>query len=115
MSFVLDASATAAWIHIDEVTPVLDQIFAELTASSAWVPELWPLEVANLLVTNVKKGRYDTVSRDRYLSILEKLPIQIDKHTGANAWTHTLRLAEKHRLTVYDAAYLELALRLTFP
>jgi predicted nucleic acid-binding protein len=115
MSFVLDASATAAWIHVDEVTPALDQVFMELTASAAWVPELWRLEVANLLVMNVRKRRYDAASRDRYLQILDELPIQIDSHTGQNAWTRTLQLAEQHRLTVYDAAYLELAIRLSLP
>jgi predicted nucleic acid-binding protein len=115
MSCVLDASATAAWIHLDEVTSVLDRVFADISVSSAWVPELWRLEVANLLVTNVRKGRYDAVSRDRYLSILGQLPIQIDTRTGASAWTSTLSLAEKHRLTVYDAAYLELAVRLSLP
>jgi predicted nucleic acid-binding protein len=115
MSCVLDASATAAWIHIDEVTPVLDRVFSEIAVSSAWVPELWRLEVANLLVTNVKKGRYDAASRDRCLSILGQLPIQIDPRTGANAWTSTLTFAEKHRLTIYDAAYLELAVRLSLP
>jgi len=115
MSFVLDASATAAWIHVDEVTPVLNQVFAELTASVAWVPELWQLEVANLLVMNVRKGRYDVVARDRYLTILGQLPIQVDSSTGARAWSQTLSLAEQHRLTVYDAAYLELAVRLSLP
>jgi len=93
----------------------LNQVFAELTASVAWVPELWQLEVANLLVMNVRKGRYDVVARDRYLTILGQLPIQVDSSTGARAWSQTLSLAEQHRLTVYDAAYLELAVRLSLP
>src|SRR5262249_16637454 len=82
-----------------------------VTANGAWAPSLWRLEVANVLEMGVRRGRHDAAFRDATLNDLALLPINTDAETERQAWGATLRLAEHHRLTMYDAAYLELAMR----
>lgn len=115
MSFVLDSSATLAWIYAEETTEAVQRIFSRLMASGAWVPALWRLEVANILEMGVRRGRHDAAFRDATLADLALLPIRLDPDTDQHAWSSTLRLAEQHRLTLYDAAYLELAVRRSLP
>jgi predicted nucleic acid-binding protein len=86
-----------------------------LVENGAWVPSLWPLEVANVLETGVRRGRHDIAFRDSTLADLSLLPISTDPETGNRAWNATLELAHRHRLTLYDAAYLELARRRQLP
>jgi predicted nucleic acid-binding protein len=64
---------------------------------------------------SMRHGRHDADFRDATLADLAQLPIQIDGETDARAWGETLSLAERHRLTLYDATYLELALRRNLP
>ena len=115
MSLVLDSSATLAWIYQDEVSDVTQQIFELVANSRAWVPAIWRLEVANGLQTGVRRGRIDAAYRDLALGDLALLDISIDQDTDKYAWSSTLRLADRFRLTLYDAAYLELAQRRSLP
>lgn len=79
------------------------------------MPSLWRLEVANALQLSVTRGRIDQRYRDASLASLKILPIEVDSETAAQAWEATLQLAVRHKLTLYDAAYLELALRRHLP
>lgn len=115
MSLVLDSSITVAWLYRDEATKLVDQIFEDLIQASAWVPALWPLEVANVLQIGIRRQRHAADFRDRVLAELSEFPIHVDPETDRQAWGATARLAERHRLTVYDASYLELALRRSLP
>lgn len=115
MSLVLDSSATLAWIYMEERSEAIAGVFDRLTADGAWVPSLWRLEVANVLEMGVRRGRMDAAFRDATLEDLELLPIQTDPDTEKHAWRSTLRLAEHYKLTIYDAAYLELAMRRGLP
>jgi predicted nucleic acid-binding protein len=115
MSLVLDSSITLAWAYSDETTQPVTQIFDLLIQGGAWVPGLWRLEVANVLEMSVRRKRHDRTFRDATLADLAQLPIQVDIQTDQQAWSATLRLAERHQLTLYDAAYLELALRRNLP
>jgi predicted nucleic acid-binding protein len=115
MSLVLDSSATLAWIYAEEVTASIRQVFATLQSSGAWVPSHWALEVANVLEMGVRRKRHDSIFRDATLADLALLPLNLDPETPRQAWSVTLQLAERHRLTLYDAAYLELALRIRLP
>jgi predicted nucleic acid-binding protein len=115
VSLVLDSSATLAWIYQDEVSDVTQQIFELVANSRAWVPTIWRLEVANGLQTGVRRGRIDAAYRDLALGDLALLDISIDQDTDKYAWSSTLRLADRFRLTLYDAAYLELAQRRSLP
>lgn len=111
MSLVLDSSITLAWVYADEVTEPARTVLSVVSQQGAWVPGLWRLEVANVLEMGVRRGRHDAAFRDSTLADLAMLPIRVDPETDRHAWAATIRLAERHRLTVYDAAYLELALR----
>jgi len=115
VSFVLDSSATVAWLYIDETTPAISRVVELLAQNGAWVPSLWSLEVANVLEIGVRRGRHDSTFRDAMLADLSLLPISTDLETGKHAWHATLQFAHRHRLTLYDAAYLELAHRRRLP
>jgi predicted nucleic acid-binding protein len=111
MSLVLDSSVSLASVINVEITPAVLQAMELVIANGAWVPSLWRLEVANVLEMGVRRKRFDASHRDKALADLSLLPIAIDPETDRQAWGATLRLAVRHRLTLYDAAYLELAKR----
>lgn len=115
MSLVLDCSITLAWVYSDETTEPVRRVFELLRPSGAWVPGLWRLEVANVLQMGVRRKRHDAAFRDATLADLAQLPIQVDAEKDQHSWGATLHLAERHQLTLYDAAYLELALRRDIP
>lgn len=115
MSLVLDSSVTLAWLHADEGGAGVEAVFAEVLESGAHVPGLWHLEVANSLAMAVRRGRISASFKEASLQDLAKLEIVVDPDTDRYAWTVTVNLADRHRLTVYDAAYLELARRLAVP
>jgi predicted nucleic acid-binding protein len=91
------------------------QVFEFLRRQHAWVPGLWRLEVANVLQMGIRRGRHDAAFRDAALADLTHLPIRVDAETDLHSWDATLPLAERHQLRLYDAAYLELALRRKLP
>jgi len=115
VSIVLDSSATLAWVYQDETTPEIDLVFDTVAQQGAFVPALWRLEVANILEMGVRRRRNDADFRDATLADLELLPIAVDGETDAQAWRATLQLAIRHQITLYDAAYLELAKRRSLP
>jgi len=115
VSLILDSSATLAWVYGDESTNAIREVFARVSDRGAWVPALWRLEVANILEMGVRRGRHDAAFRDATLADLALLPISLDSETDRHAWGATIRLAARHHLTVYDAAYLELAQRRGLP
>jgi predicted nucleic acid-binding protein len=115
VSLVLDSSVTLAWLYSDELTDPVRTVFERVTASRAWVPSLWRLEVANSLHMAVRRRRIDAAFRDASLADLALLNLSADPDTDTFAWSTTLQLADRHALTLYDAAYLELALRLSLP
>jgi len=83
--------------------------------TGAIVPMHWPLEALNGLAMAERRRRIDSTRRRGLIEFLRDLPITIDPETVNQVWTGTSQLAEQHRLTLYDAAYLELALRLGLP
>ena len=115
MSLVLDSSVTLAWVYSEETTDGVMRVFELLSQGGAWVPGLWRLEVANVLEIGVRRRHHDAAFRDATLADLGQLPIQVDPETDRQAWGASREIAEKHQLTLYDAAYLELALRRNLP
>ena len=115
MSFVLDSSATLAWVYSDETTELVRQLFDMVADEGAIVPSLWRLEVANSLTVAVRRGRIDESFRSASLADLAILDIATDLYTDQHAWNETLSLADRFKLTLYDAAYLELATRRGLP
>jgi predicted nucleic acid-binding protein len=112
---VVDASAVLAWCFEDEAGPEADALIERVAADGASVPGLWPVEIANGLVMGERRGRIKRAESVAFAAMLEDLPIVVDPQTGARALHETMSLAREHELTAYDAAYLELAMRLSLP
>jgi predicted nucleic acid-binding protein len=115
VSLVLDSSATLAWIFGDETTAPIRRVFNVVAEEGAIVPALWRLEVANSLTMAHRRGRIDADFRRAALADLALLDVTTDEQTDVHAWGRTLSVADHFRLTVYDAAYLELAQRRNLP
>jgi predicted nucleic acid-binding protein len=115
VSLVLDASSTLNWFDKVSGAPRAGDLLDRVIQAGAWVPSLWKLEVANALHFSALHGSRDAGFVAMSLADLETLPINIDGETDARAWNDTLLLARQHKLTLYDAAYLELALRRALP
>ncbi len=112
---VLDSSVALAWVLPGEGSDATEALLDEIATVGAAAPGLWPLETANVLLQAEKARRITQEERRRSLATLAALPIHIDPATAAQAFGRTLSLAEKQGLTLYDASYLELALRLSLP
>ena len=112
MAFVLDASITACWAFQDEDHPDARLAFHQMRSQEAVVPCLWWFEVRNTLVVNERRRRMAESDTTAFLLSLSRLRIRIDRAPDESV---VLRLARTHRLSVYDAAYLELAHREGLP
>jgi predicted nucleic acid-binding protein len=104
MSLVLDGSAALAWCFVDETTPAFDALMLRVAREGARVPSLWRLEVANGLQAGIRRGRLTPAYRDGMLTAFAEMDIATDSETDRYAWTTTVRLAERHALTIYDAS-----------
>jgi predicted nucleic acid-binding protein len=112
MAFVLDASITACWAFEDEDHADASLAFDRMRAEEGVVPGLWWFEVRNILIVNERRRRIAESDTARFLFSLSRLRIRVDRVPDEGA---VLRLARRHRLSVYDAAYLEVAQREGFP
>jgi predicted nucleic acid-binding protein len=112
MAFVVDASVALGWALEEEDHKLPAQALALLLASEAWAPSLWWFELRNALVINEQRGRLSEADTALFLNSVARLPVTLDRDPDG---TTVLMLARRHRLTVYDASYLELALRLGLP
>jgi predicted nucleic acid-binding protein len=108
MPFVLDNSIVACWALTDEDHPHADLALNRLSSDQALVPSLWWFEVRNILVINERRKRLTEAESAAFLRFLSGFPILLDRGPSE---AEVLRLARTHRLTVYDACYLELAQR----
>jgi predicted nucleic acid-binding protein len=119
VTFVLDASATLTWLLSDAKAKNRDYATALLEAlklgTVAAVPVTWALEIANVLARGEANGALSEAQSGAFLEMLSGAPIEVDTATFPQALTETLRLARRHRLSSYDASYLELALRNGLP
>ncbi len=114
MSIILDASMALAWLieRADRTEAALAQrAFAEVSASGARVPALWYWEVANTLLVFERAKRLTEQLSASYLSDLSLMAISLDDLSPALRQTRVLDLGRMHKLTAYDATYLELAMR----
>ena len=111
---VLDASAAIAWAYGEEGDR-LDALIREVATSVAVVPGHWVLEVVNALLLGERRRRLKPGQRDEILARIQELPIRVDDETSLRGWRDIPEMAARHGLTAYDAAYLELALRLEAP
>ena len=112
MPFVIDASVAGSWLLPDENHPEAITALDRLKDDEAFVPTLLWFEIRNLLLASERRQRITPVQTAAALSVLQGLPLEVDSEPDSGT---TLQLARDHRLTVYDAAYLELAVRRHLP
>jgi len=108
MPFVLDASVAVCWAFEDEDHPVAALSLERVRADEARVPSLWWFEVRNTLIVNERRGLLRESDTAAFLRALARLNVTIDRSPDE---ADVLALARRRQLTVYDAAYLELARR----
>ena len=115
-SFVLDVSACLPWCYEDEQTAFSDQLldWAAL-GSQLHVPSIWPLEIVNALVQGVRRKRLPAERATEFLEQLKTLAFHIDPAPTLADLPRLHELAGRHQLTSYDAAYLDLAMRIGLP
>jgi predicted nucleic acid-binding protein len=113
---VLDASVAVAWCFDDEATPLTEGILDLLAkGTTVVVPTVWPLEVANAMLSAERKKRINVAQATAFLGRVAAFPISIDTLPIGRAFDQILSVGRQHGLTAYDAAYLELALRQALP
>jgi predicted nucleic acid-binding protein len=115
LTWVLDASAALGLALGDGDESLASVVSVSLERAGAIVPQHWPLEVNNGLLMAFRRGRIPLAAAHRAQELLLELPIEIDTETAERCWGASFELATEYGLTVYDAAYLELALRLEAP
>jgi predicted nucleic acid-binding protein len=112
MACVIDPSVALAWLLPDETNPRADAIRVAVEGGAdAWIPAHWWLEVGNGLLMAERRGRITPQQVAEAMSLVNALPFEEDEETAEQIPVRTLTLARKHGLTIYDAAYLELAQR----
>lgn len=116
MKFVLDCSITMAWCFEDKSEAYSESILSALkNGYLARVPPIWKLEVCNVLLITERKKRIDSFIANNFKNALSVLPISVDNSANDRVFDTVFELARELRLTVYDTAYLELAIREKIP
>lgn len=115
-SLVLDCSVTAAWFFEDEFSRYSERVRQALTLDGAVAvtPGIWPAEITNVLFQSERRKRIKPEQVNQALSVLARLPIETDS-LPVGGMSQVLQLCRAHRLTAYDALYLELAMRRNIP
>lgn len=108
---VVDASVAGGWFIGDEVSELADAALDFVVESGALVPGLWPYEIANMLVVAERRQRATTDEVSEALRFLGGLRLSVDSAHVPDVLPTLALLAREHRLTAYDASYLELAIR----
>ena len=109
--FVLDGSVALAWFFEDELDPYAERVEDSLARATVVVPSLWFLEMANALLVGERRKRTTGAKVTQFVGLLSALPVVADGQMDARAFGDVMPLARAHRLSAYDAAYLELAAR----
>ena len=114
--FVVDASMAFAWVKPSQASAASDALLEQIEqGATVVVPSLWFLEVANGLLVAQRRKLLTASERTRALARLSGLALTVDDVDARVAFDRTSALAMRHGLSVYDAAYLEVALRRTLP
>ena len=112
---MLDASVALSWAFDDEASGAYaDRVLDALTQTTAVVPSLWLLELANALVVAERRGRITPAETSHFLHLVQRLPVEVET-VGLEALPEVLSLARTYGLSAYDAAYLILAMRRGLP
>lgn len=113
--FVVDNSVVMAWCFEDEASTYTEGVLDQLRGTQALVPVIWPLEAANVLLIAERRDRLTEAQAAHFAQLLQGLPILVEEADVARTLGPILAVGRAHRLSAYDAAYLELAARQGLP
>ena len=114
--FVTDASVAVAWVHPAQATQQTRLLLqAVYDGAPVEVPAIWPLEISNALLVLVRRKKLFEAERQAALAALQRVAVKIDHEMSSLAFTKLSAIASDYQLSVYDAAYLELAQRRKLP
>jgi predicted nucleic acid-binding protein len=113
--FVIDNSIVMSWCFKDGISKYTDAILDRLENATAYVPSIWPLEVGNVLLVAERKKRLSESDSLRFISLLSELAIIVEQESPERMLSEILNLAREHRLSSYDASYLDIAIRKGLP
>jgi predicted nucleic acid-binding protein len=113
--FVIDNSVVMAWCFKDETSQYADYILDRFEDSAGFVPTIWHLEVCNVLLVAERKKRISEAGSTRFIALLSELPIIVEQESPERMIKEIFALARKHKLSSYDASYLDLAMRKGLP
>lgn len=108
MGFVVDASVTLAWLFEDEASGETEALLERLREERVLVPDIWAYEIANALTVARRRSRITEAQSHAFAELLRSLPIDSMPPPSV---TVLMSVADRHGLSAYDAAYLELAER----
>lgn len=115
MRVVIDASIALAWALPDESDGRAIAAYAAVEEDGAIAPVLFKIEVANALTIAARRGRITTEQRMRAIEATNDIGIVFDLEGLDTSWTTVPNLADRHKLSIYDALYLDVALRRGLP
>jgi predicted nucleic acid-binding protein len=113
--FVIENSVVMAWCFKDAINQYADVILDRLEISTGFVPSIWPLEVCNVLLVAERKRRIGEAGSTRFIALLAELPIIVEQEPPERMIKEIFALAREHKLSSYDASYLDLAMRKGLP
>lgn len=113
--YVLDCSVAMTWFFDDEYTASTDALKEMLRNGCVIVPTIWPFEVANVLWSTERQKRIKPYQSEKIKHLIQKLPIEVDSQHDSDPLGNTLELAREYDISVYDASYMDLSLRLGIP
>ncbi len=112
---MIDASVAISWCLDDEESEEAERVIARLEKDPGVAPAIWPFEVANTVLSALRRQRLKEADLPQVHALLASLPISLESTSADRSLSNLLPLAREHGLTVYDASYLELALRTGYP
>ena len=113
--FILDTSVAMAWCFEDEANSYADTVLDSLTEKEALAPSIWPQEVGNVLIVAERRERISRLDSERFLELLQQLPITVEHLSEQRMFEAVLNLAREQDLSSYDASYLDLAMQTGLP
>lgn len=112
---ILDTSVTMAWCFEDEANSYADTVLDSLIEKEALAPSIWPQEVGNVLIVAERRERISRLDSERFLELLQQLPITVEHLSEQRMFEAVLNLAREQDLSSYDASYLDLAMQTGLP
>lgn len=114
-SYVVDASVAMSWCFLDEAAAATQRLYNDLSGAFIIAPAWWYIELTNVLYLAEKSRRIPTERVAEFIAMIEGLRVEIDNEAPQRAFSHLLPLCRAHKLTSYDAIYLDLAMRRKLP